>query len=1109
MAPFSEADSTKRESSQGDYQNLFAENTPTPPSLTSESSPASSHDQEEPAPEHVHVPFGVTPFGSRQPSVAPSEGDFLSDWRPLTSSPSLNDVQYTTDMPLHDGGSCISDESRLSIDKRGMFAPLEASPGQKSTQHPWLTGTAPPLVSAGGHVQSNALPMYRFEQSRQAQLLFGMPPAAFENGSMPSTSANGLLSPSTDASSIAPRLLNEQPALQPLHERSDSISDAPHSMSSDADLLLSSTSIIRPHCRDLPSNMQILVHGIPAKGAKSRVETQIRMRIELVTNIAGSDAPVWERIGSFDHIKVPPLSGTKRKSKKHQKTNVPHDSLLMLEADVINATAPHSRVYVCNSCRERERKRAHRKKSKRLSPSTYPTEEEIRALNIDPSLPNAVDIAMQRMEEEERKHTVLFNCGDYIDFHNGEVTLSTRITCYCRHHREKLGFQIVFTLRDRLGTFVASGTTPPIMIMDDHKSIAQNTVAARMSDRRTRRIETEPEDGAFASSLSPKSVEPASGRPRERPKPYEDAPARQRFFSAQSTHDKKRGASFLLDSTPNYLWNTLPDAMQSEMGGQNALGSLRSVSPAMDEDALNLLNTPFHVDAPDCANMVPMETSFASPLNNVPLPLHDPLAQLPQSLAVPKITKLIPAEGPTTGGIEITILGENFADEFECYFGDMPCSFTRIWAESTLVCLLPPSAVPGPVTVTLRKGQVSTENVPGQPLQLFTYVDPTERALMELALQVVGMQMTGRMASAKDVAMRIVNSNQQDGTMFSARAGQSVEENVMALLQLLNTGAGRYNGRRNVLHANNKEGHTLLHLAIAQKYHDLTAYLLAHGALVNAQDTNGCTPLHFAAMYSTRAIVEMLLAHGATATMQSNQHYLALDMAHGSDKSDTCAILAQWMQDMTDEPGYSDATDSEDEDGTPIATNTPLLDELDESDSEDASISFAELAALCCPAVQGKDKHALNTPTRPNSPAEASSPPPTYDEATLDNKSGSSRHVLGEKLVTDADQDAALRGSLLTSAEENSNTRRASAKTASGSRSRKRAARMRSAKDMEGENQVVPARRGVYDDRMLLWFWIPAMIAVFLVTMVLNGGGYFLHHDIPPMPQQRLPVQDL
>ena len=158
----------------------------------------------------------------------------------------------------------------------------------------------------------------------------------------------------------------------------------------------------------------------------------------------------------------------------------------MLEADVINATPPHARVYVCDSCRERERKRAHRKKSRAAVLNAYPTEEEMTAMGINPHAPDALSHAVARLEEEERKHAVLFNCGDYIDFHDGEVILSTRITCYCRHHREKVGFHIVFTLRNHKGDFIATGSTPPIMIMDDHKSMSNSVSMSRMAETRLR-----------------------------------------------------------------------------------------------------------------------------------------------------------------------------------------------------------------------------------------------------------------------------------------------------------------------------------------------------------------------------------------------------------------------------------------------------------------------------------------------------------------------------------------------------------------------------------------------------------------------------------------------
>ncbi len=223
------------------------------------------------------------------------------------------------------------------------------------------------------------------------------------------------------SSSTAPRRLGSQTAV--------------HSNNLDADLGYSAFEVIRPNRENL-KDLQVHIHGVPMHGAKSRVETQIRMRIELVrpkTAPAGG----WERIGSFTHIKLPPLSGTKRKSKKYQKTDVPPEKTLFVDATVVNATPPHDRVFVCKGCRQRERKRAHRKKDPKTPLESQPTDEEMKSLGIDPSAPDAVERTQARMEEEEKKRVVLFNCGDFVDFEEGEAVLPTRITCYCRHHKEK------------------------------------------------------------------------------------------------------------------------------------------------------------------------------------------------------------------------------------------------------------------------------------------------------------------------------------------------------------------------------------------------------------------------------------------------------------------------------------------------------------------------------------------------------------------------------------------------------------------------------------------------------------------------------------------------
>lgn len=128
----------------------------------------------------------------------------------------------------------------------------------------------------------------------------------------------------------------------------------------------------------------------------------------------------------------------------------------------------------------------------------------------------------------------------------------------------------------------------------------------------------------------------------------------------------------------------------------------------------------------------------------------------------PRISRLIPGEGPVHGGIEVTVLGENFIPDLVCVFGDSAAVPTHFWSSNTLVCVLPPSANPGPVVVGIKGVPLTVES--GTGLQLFTYKDDSDRSLLELALQVVGLKMTGRLEDASAVAMRIVgNGNNTNG----------------------------------------------------------------------------------------------------------------------------------------------------------------------------------------------------------------------------------------------------------------------------------------------------------------------------------------------------------
>ncbi|KAL4895946.1 hypothetical protein BDV59DRAFT_173507 [Aspergillus ambiguus] len=125
-------------------------------------------------------------------------------------------------------------------------------------------------------------------------------------------------------------------------------------------------------------------------------------------------------------------------------------------------------VKICAGCIQRERKRAFRKKQRK------PEEDEL-------------------FQKDEEKRVIVFNTNEIKEWaepsKNGvpgygdvpvpsipagamQVELPMRIACYCRHQNEKLGFQVIFTVKDCQENVIAQAITNSIMITDDHKTHA-------------------------------------------------------------------------------------------------------------------------------------------------------------------------------------------------------------------------------------------------------------------------------------------------------------------------------------------------------------------------------------------------------------------------------------------------------------------------------------------------------------------------------------------------------------------------------------------------------------------------------------------------------------
>lgn len=372
--------------------------------------------------------------------------------------------------------------------------------------------------------------------------------------------------------------------------------------------------------------------------------------------------------------------------------------------------------------------------------------------------------------KEDTTSIIQFNCPDVLDFSAGSAVLPVRITCYCRHHREKVGFNIHFTMLDHNGRLVGTGTTPPIMITDDHKSIVKSGAVPS-----TPTLETQvdwcnlPPAAPLVdnTSLLKHPSRNGKGLSKTRSKPYDMAGRNnQSKFSREasvtspsssvnspSMHPSTgpntrsptpsqlpRSSSPVLAPPPSVTFTTdgdSPSAFNPREPISTSLANSVSGNPIFSPpNGISTITTsqfpsPSDMFSPNASPVTQPSQLLATLVPPQPMPFlfFNPSSPPPvTSLPLPKIHRLIPSSGPTHGGIEVTVLGENFhpAIQFNCVFGDVVASSTQRWSDNTLLCVLPPRSAPGVVAVWFE-GLDETKNsiLPS----LFTYTDESDRAL--------------------------------------------------------------------------------------------------------------------------------------------------------------------------------------------------------------------------------------------------------------------------------------------------------------------------------------------------------------------------------------------
>ncbi|KAI0878860.1 hypothetical protein GGS24DRAFT_442338, partial [Hypoxylon argillaceum] len=360
-------------------------------------------------------------------------------------------------------------------------------------------------------------------------------------------------------------------------------------------------------------------------------------------------------------------------------------------------------------------------------------------------------------------------------------------------------------------------------------------------------------------------------------------------FSANIAHGQLNG-----DLSSKGQLQVLNNVPQSRGAGPTALNN-NATEPfmftGMNNRAMNLerpVNQMF--SAPVSAH--PSRAPSPSQLRPDPQSLQ--LSQRPQEISSgplippPAILRIIPNEGSKCGGAEITVLGSNFTnDGLEVYFGSQKAITTTYWGPTSLVCMLPPSPVSGPVPVTIRQpGRRQTIQQPG----VFNYKDDDEDQLIRTALGVLASQYGGVVADPAGFARTILYSqtsasgsgNQASHgsnntfSRFSLGSGEAVESSLLRILEVIDLDESPEVSR---LDLRGSSGQTMLHLACSLGFVRFVAGLLTRGANVHIRDEGGFTPLHMAAMNGHSEIVRRLIAKGADRNTQSRSGRTPSDVA--------------------------------------------------------------------------------------------------------------------------------------------------------------------------------------------------------------------------------------
>lgn len=515
------------------------------------------------------------------------------------------------------------------------------------------------------------------------------------------------------------------------------------------------------------------------------------------------------------------------------------------------------------------------------------------------SSPKVVDVCMKCVQREQRRASrrksglsdnllwcdnprrsaILFNNKQLLALkQDKEVTLTTRMVCYCRHHKANDGFKILLVVLDSQNNVFAKQITTPIIITDRKPSsinnsdsvidlIAKNDLVPTLSSANTT-ISSSIQNIQDTRSASNQSLNSSSAvspsLPAQQPKRYIPSPNSLSEGGSESFTSEYVSANYQDYSSSATTADFLP--RQNSMNFNNLAFTPTTQNPRKRS----------HLNIASSSNSAFL-TDFTNDLNT----FNDQID--PNQ---PTLERVIPGKGPTTGGIEVTLLGSNFKDGLKVRFGNNLALSTQCWNSSTMVTYLPPTQTPGQVLVTVtdpddpnNNGQLPPHSYTNNNIQssVFTYTDETDRQLIELALQIVGLKMNGRLDDARNIAKKIVGSGEdasgptegQNATMDSSQYNYNADvTDEKLIIQVIKS----MNKTTTHLSMCDTAGRTLLHLAALSGYYDLSLLLIKSGVRLTIEDSFDFTPLHFAAIGGDQKVITLLLSCNSNIRIKNGSH---------------------------------------------------------------------------------------------------------------------------------------------------------------------------------------------------------------------------------------------